>query len=114
MVTKLTRAMDEAEAALKAEAPIDPEKLTRERGTIHGPADKQFITAQGFKTIIRHAAEERARLGYPPLDAVTLEALEMDAVKTSRILWGNPEHADHWDDKIGYSHLGKTKGRNTV
>jgi hypothetical protein len=35
------------------------------------------------------------------------EALEMIAGKIARILSGNPDFADHWDDVIGYAQLGR-------
>jgi len=35
------------------------------------------------------------------------EALEMIAVKIARILSGDPEYPDHWDDVIGYAKLGR-------
>ena len=34
------------------------------------------------------------------------ESLEMIALKIARILSGNPDFADHWDDVIGYAKLG--------
>ncbi len=33
------------------------------------------------------------------------EALDMNAVKTSRILCGDPDFPDHWHDICGYSKL---------
>jgi hypothetical protein len=35
------------------------------------------------------------------------EALEMIALKIARILSGNPDFADHWDDVIGYAKLAR-------
>lgn len=80
-------------------------KLTAERGTTHGPAALQFKTAQDFKNVIRSAAGSST-------SPVQLEALEMIAVKMSRILHGNSGEPDHWDDIMGYAHLGKTGGTN--
>jgi hypothetical protein len=39
------------------------------------------------------------------LTDVQREALEAIAVKLSRILSGDPNHADHWDDIAGYATL---------
>ena len=33
------------------------------------------------------------------------EAIHMILVKLSRILYGNSNHADHWDDIAGYAQL---------
>lgn len=107
MLTKEERAM-----LADAQQKLDAAKLTDERGSTHGPADEQFRTAQEFKEVIRRAHNNRQKLGLGPIDPIQLEALEMDSVKSSRILWGNPNEPDHWDDKMGYSHLGKTKGKN--
>jgi len=35
------------------------------------------------------------------------ESLEMIALKIARILSGNPDYADHWDDVIGYARLAR-------
>ena len=35
------------------------------------------------------------------------ESLEMIAVKIARILSGDPDFADHWDDVIGYAKLAR-------
>ena len=35
------------------------------------------------------------------------ESLEMIALKIARILSGNPDYSDHWDDVIGYAKLGR-------
>ena len=105
----LKEAMTAADEALTRP---DPAALTTERGNVHGPADMQFSTAQMLRGIIRWAANMRREHGFDEINPIQLEALEMDAVKTSRILWGDPDHSDHWDDKMGYSYLGKTKGQN--
>jgi len=35
------------------------------------------------------------------------EAIHMICVKLARIVCGDPNHADHWDDIAGYARLGK-------
>jgi hypothetical protein len=42
------------------------------------------------------------------LSASQKEALDMIAVKVSRIISGNPAEPDHWDDIMGYALLGKS------
>lgn len=39
------------------------------------------------------------------LSDVQIAALIYDAGKTSRIVSGNPNNKDHWDDKAGYATL---------
>ena len=73
--------------------------LIAERGKAHGDWHKQASIAQQLKAVL-----------YPARNALTphqVEALEMIAVKMSRILAGDPNHADHWDDIAGYARLGK-------
>jgi len=85
-------------------APANPGLgLIKERRFAHGNWEQQARCAQELKSIIRRYVE----VCNPNMSPAKLEALEMDAVKTSRIACGNPDHADHWDDKSGYAMLGK-------
>ena len=43
--------------------------------------------------------------GWKHLRGYQRHALTMDAMKTSRILHGNPDYQDHWHDKAGYALL---------
>jgi hypothetical protein len=71
------------------------EPIHNSKGT-HGPYKAQFECAQELKQVIRKWASSAVR-------PVHFEALEMDAVKTSRILLGDPDFPDHWEDKAGYA-----------
>lgn len=73
--------------------------LLVERGKTHGDWKTQSAIAFAFHQII----EEHANRLY----ASQREALDMIATKMSRILAGNANFADHWDDIIGYAKLGK-------
>jgi hypothetical protein len=77
----------------------DPVALTNERKKQHGNWAHQAHVARNLKGII----DEHAR----NLSNGQREALDMIAVKISRILSGDPNHADHWDDIAGYAYLGK-------
>lgn len=112
MTSSIKQAMDKVDEALAKEAPVDAAALTTERSYTHGPADKQFATAQAFKNVIRIALLERQQRGMAPISPVRVEALEQGTGKMSRILWGDDDWPDHWDDICGYSHLGKTEGKN--
>jgi len=44
------------------------------------------------------------------LSAEQREALDMILAKIARIVSGDPNHADHWDDIAGYARLAKGGG----
>lgn len=76
--------------------------LTNARGSTHGDWSRQSATAQSLKRVIRDSFNYHAG----NLTDSQLDALEMIAVKMSRILTGNPTHDDHWQDIQGYALLG--------
>jgi len=78
-----------------------PAALTSERGKTHGSWHTQANTAQALKSIFRDRCSAQVTKDQR-------EAIEMILVKISRIITGNPNEADHWDDIAGYAHLGKT------
>lgn len=78
-----------------------PEALTNERGTTHGDWMIQSDLALQLKNQMRSGPNW---FTMPPYKR---EALDMIAVKISRILSGDPAAEDHWDDIAGYAFLGK-------
>jgi hypothetical protein len=66
-----------------------------DRKNTHGPYEEQFKCAQELKAIIR---ARNVNVG-----SIRQEALEMIALKMSRILTGDPTFADHWEDIAGYA-----------
>jgi hypothetical protein len=50
-------------------------------------------------------ASQSRQPGWSRLDHSQAEALDMIAHKIGRILAGDPNHADHWDDIAGYARL---------
>jgi hypothetical protein len=73
-----------------------PEELNKNRGGVYGPFLNNAIVAQAIKQALRH-----------PCTKVTLpddvrEALDLIALKMSRIVTGDPEYLDNWDDIGGY------------
>lgn len=98
------RAMRLARAKVMQDRPLlatDLQALTSERGKTHGDWNEQARLASELKAVMRGS------LNWYSLKPHQREALDMDAVKTSRILTGNPDEPDHWDDKAGYAFLGK-------
>lgn len=86
----------------------DARALTQMRGSVHGNWMDQARTAQEFKSAARGAILRRPPSIYQPsIQGHHIEAVEMILVKLSRILNGDPNHEDHWDDIAGYAHLGK-------
>jgi Domain of unknown function (DUF6378) len=73
--------------------------LLTERGVAYGPFRDQAATSQAL------AGHLRATCRYGRLDADMREALELIAMKMSRIVHGNPTHVDSWDDIAGYARL---------
>jgi hypothetical protein len=81
----------------KSAAPI--EALLDERSKTHGSFEDNARVAQNLRAFWR---------GEIAWDSMTLqqrEALDMIALKISRILSGQAGHADHWDDIAGYALL---------
>ena len=75
------------------------EDLLAERGSRYGKFADQAIIAQTIKDAMR------AGRNWNILSPDKKEALDMLANKVARILNGDPEYADSWDDVIGYTKL---------
>jgi hypothetical protein len=75
--------------------------LLLERSLEHGSYDETARISQLLKAVM-HAAPGWRNLSYQQQ-----ESLEMDAVKTARILCGNPHIEGHWTDKEGYARLAR-------
>jgi hypothetical protein len=75
--------------------------LLEEREKTHGPYTEKARIIQELKEIMRGAA------GWHALMDVQKESLEMIVHKIGRILSGDPNCADHWDDIAGYAKLAK-------
>lgn len=79
--------------------------LLNERGRTHGDFTDHARYTQQIKDVIRRAGEERIERRQSRLTSVQEEALDMIAHKIGRILAGNPNFKDHWDDIEGYARL---------
>lgn len=75
------------------------ESLLNERGNRYGEFDTQTTTAQGIKTFLRDTPN------WKNLEAAKREALELIATKISRIMHGDPNYKDSWEDIAGYAKL---------
>ncbi len=90
----------------KSSGTIDPAALTSERGKTHGDWLTQSMLAQDLKRSLLYSYNYKQGL----LTSSQREALEMIAIKMSRICTGNPEEQDHWLDIMGYAQLAKDGG----
>ncbi|CAB4242247.1 hypothetical protein UFOVP83_49 [uncultured Caudovirales phage] len=72
--------------------------LEKRRGT-HGSFESTAKTAQAIKSIIDDGDSNELLLSFQR------EALHQIATKISRIVNGDPDHADSWHDIAGYATL---------
>ena len=82
--------------------------LLTERGKTYGPFVDQAATSQALKDTLRDGAR------WGSLTSDMAEALELMAMKMSRIVHGNPSHLDSWDDIAGYARLVADRLRGVV
>lgn len=73
--------------------------ILADRAKTHGDYARHAGTTQCLKSVMRHTQN------WGDLGPSQTEALEMIAHKIGRILNGDPDHIDHWDDIAGYATL---------
>lgn len=77
----------------------DPtESILAARNKTHGSFEMNAAISQGIKGVFSY--------GQMPVKVAHREALDMIALKMSRILSGQADFQDHWDDIAGYAKLG--------
>ena len=92
-------------------APVEgmqPDALISVRRGTHGEWARQSATEQQLKDVMRGGA------AWGDMTASQRSAVEMIAVKLSRIVNGDPAYADHWQDIAGYSRLGEQGGHDAA
>ena len=83
----------------------DVRKILDEREETHGSFCDHAACSQELKGVMaKHQSRE--------LSHVQIEALEMIQHKIARILVGDPDVIDHWDDIAGYATLVADELRN--
>lgn len=80
------------------------EEILNAREKTHGDFEEVGKTTEALTSIITESHSENRKI----TDAQIL-ALKMIALKMARIMRGDPNFADHWDDIAGYAMLGKGK-----
>lgn len=79
--------------------------LLNEREKTYGSFSNVALVAQRLKNEIGNALERRRDRGQKSLTFDQHEALDCIAMKMARILSGDPDYADNWDDIAGYAKL---------
>ena len=96
-----------------AETPVMDQTtaILEERGKTYGPFTGHAAITQSIKRAMFQ--QTRAANG-PSLDDDQREALEMIAHKIGRIINGDPNYLDSWDDIAGYARLVADRLRGVV
>lgn len=83
---------------------VERDPLLQERQKTHGNFAANAYISQQLKQLFR--ANRPLPAESSGLKSVHAEALDMIAIKLSRILSGQANFKDHWDDMAGYAKLG--------
>lgn len=75
--------------------------LLQTREKTHGSYPSTARLSQALKDTMKSGSN------WISLTDAQAESLEMIALKIARILSGDPDYTDHWDDVIGYAKLGR-------
>jgi len=84
---------------------MKPGPLTAKRRHTHGDWQETAFIAHQLRGVIDAALLRRRQRDPQPMAAYQVEALVQMSFKIARIVSGDPNHADHWDDIAGYAHL---------
>lgn len=77
------------------------DKILEERAKVHGDFERFARLCQDLK----HIAQQFQINNEVYMSSVQNEALNMILHKIARVLNGDPNHVDHWDDIAGYATL---------
>lgn len=75
------------------------EEILAERAKTHGDFSDHAAVTMAIKGIMERRPQ------WEKLTECQKESLHMIAHKIGRIMSGNPNHQDHWDDIAGYAKL---------
>lgn len=88
---------------------METEEILNEREKTHGDYKHVARLSWSFKHTVREELNSQEKDMRRNVDIGQQEAVEMILHKIARIICGDPNHADHWDDIAGYAMLGKGK-----
>ena len=97
-VDALARELDRQQRPVIEPRP-DTATLLAQRASTHGEFNDHAAITQSLKTVM-HSEASWANLTF-----AQKESLDMIVHKIGRVLAGNPNHIDHWDDIAGYAML---------
>lgn len=81
-------------------------EITRARGSVYGLFLHNGIVSQNIKLALRGIPDpDNEGLTWGKLPPDVREALDAMALKMSRIVTGDPEFLDNWDDIGGYAKI---------
>lgn len=75
------------------------DQILQERSKTHGEYAQHAKMAQAMKDVVRNSPNSNK------LTDSQKEGLDMILHKVARVLNGDPNHKDHWDDIAGYATL---------
>lgn len=81
------------------------EALVNERGKTHGKFSDHARCTQRLKATFVDELDKRHVRQQTPLSNRQVEAIEMILHKIGRIVAGQPDFQDHWDDIAGYARI---------
>jgi hypothetical protein len=82
-------------------------QLIDSREQTHGAwADTAYATHRLVR-VLGELIDRRLSRGQPDLEIAQAQALSMIFAKIARIVSGDPNHPDHWDDIAGYARLAR-------
>lgn len=86
--------------------PVRETDLLVDRGKTHGNFGDNARVSQAIKRIFR------AELGWDMLTDTEREAMDMIALKFSRLLSGKALELQHWEDVVGYARLAENLAKH--
>jgi hypothetical protein len=79
--------------------------LLSDREITHGNFQDTARIAQNLKTVIEHEVQLRHARTQSPMPYVLRESIDNILTKIARVIAGEPETEDHWNDIQGYAKL---------
>ena len=79
--------------------------ILNDREQTHGNFEDHARVTQLFKGTLDHEIGLRRARKQPELSMMQRESIEMILHKIGRIIAGNPNFQDHWDDIAGYARI---------
>lgn len=79
--------------------------ILNERESPHGDYKDTARIAVRIKTVLSEEHEQRLQRGQRTLSFSQAESLDLIATKIGRIISGDPDNEEHWDDIAGYAKL---------